>query len=181
MKPQSQEFLFVGYSKGSKVYNLINLSTNKYFIERCVQFQEEPLAAVEFGESSSPPGPLNVSEEIVEHADSDMSNIDDLIADTNSPTRPKWESKTIHAAGELAGNPNDPRRTRSQFESALCMKDPMFAKKCYLMVESYPQTYEYAAHDLIWKTSMKEEFSSLQKNNTWELVDLPPREKASSV
>ena len=37
-------------------------------------------------------------------------------------------SNTIHAAGELAGNPNDPRRTRSQFESALCIKDPLFAE-----------------------------------------------------
>ena len=66
-----------------------------------------------------------------------MYNNDDLIANTNSPTRPKWAANTIHAAGELAGNPNDPRRSRSQFES-LCMKDPMFAKKCYLMVESDP-------------------------------------------
>ena len=33
-------------------------------------------------------------------------------------------SKDIHAAGELVGNPSDPRRTRYQFESALCMKDP---------------------------------------------------------
>ena len=41
------------------------------------------------------------------------------------------------------------------------------------MVESDPKTYEYETHDPIWKTSMKEEFSSLQKNNTWELVDLP--------
>ena len=57
------------------------------------------------------------------------------------------------------------------------MKDPLFAEKCYLMVESDPQTYEYVAHDPIWKTSMEEEFSSLQKNNTWELVDLPPRRK----
>ena len=46
--------------------------------------------------------------------------------------------KYIHTAGELAGNPNDPRRTRSQFESALCMKDPMFAEKFYLMVELDP-------------------------------------------
>ena len=39
------------------------MSTNKSFIERCVQFQEEPLAAVEVGESSSPPDPMKVSEE----------------------------------------------------------------------------------------------------------------------
>ena len=103
----------------------------------------------------------------------DMYDNDDLIAYPNSPTRPKWAEKTIHAAGELAGNPNDPRRTRSQFESALCMKDPLFAKKCYMMVESDPYTYEDASHDPIWKTTMKEEFISLQKNNTWELVNLP--------
>ena len=55
LQPQIQECLFVGYSKDSKGYKLINLSTNKSFIERCVQFQEEPLAAVEVGEASSPP------------------------------------------------------------------------------------------------------------------------------
>ena len=45
------------------------------------------------------------------------------------------------------------------------------------MVESDPQTYEYAAEAPIWKESMKEEFISLQKSNTWELVDLPPGRK----
>ena len=79
-----------------------------------------------------------VSGETNEFADSDMSDNYDLIADPNWPTRPKWAAKTIHAAGELAGNPSDTRRTRSQFESALCMKDPLFSEKCYLMVESYP-------------------------------------------
>ena len=82
--------------------------------------------------TSSPPEPLNVSEEIVEHADSDMSDNDDLISYPNSPKIPKWAANTIHAAGELAGNLNDPRRTRSQIESDLCMKDPMFAEKFYL-------------------------------------------------
>ena len=98
---------------------------------------------------------MNVSEEIVEFSDFYISDNDDLIVYPNIPTRPKWAAKTIHAAGELAGNPSDPRRTRSQFESALSMKYPLFADKCYLMVESEPQTYEYAAHDPIWKTSMK--------------------------
>ena len=71
-----------------------------------------------------------------------MSDSDEFIADPNIPTRPKWAAKTLHAVGELAGNPNDPRRTRSQFESGMCMKDLMFDEKFYFMVESDPQTYE---------------------------------------
>ena len=67
-----------------------------------------------------------------------MFDNDDLIADPEIPTRPKWEANTIHAVGELGRNPSDPRRTRSQFESALCMKDPLFAEKCYMMSESDP-------------------------------------------
>ena len=131
------------------------MSTNKSFIERSFQFQEEPLAAVEVGESSSPPKPLNVSEEKNEFFYSDMSDNYDLIVDPYSATRPKWAAKTIHAAGELDGNPSDPTRTRSQFESSLCMKDPLFAEKFYLMVELDPKTYEYAAHDPICKAAMK--------------------------
>ena len=77
LKPQSQEWLFVGYSKDSKGYNLIKLSTNKAFIERSVQFEEEPLAAVEVGESSSSPQTLIVSEETNEFIDYDMSDNDD--------------------------------------------------------------------------------------------------------
>ena len=117
----------------------------------------------------SPPEPQEVSKEFVEHADSNLSNAYEFIVDPNSPTRPKWAAKTLHAAGQSAGDPNDPRRTRSQFESGMCMKDPEFAEKLYLMVESDPQTYEESAGDPRWKTTMKEEFGSLQKSNTWEL------------
>ena len=72
LQPQSQECLFVGYSKYSKGYKLVNLSTNKDFIEISVQFQEEPLVVVEVGESSSPLDPLIVSGETNEFDDSDV-------------------------------------------------------------------------------------------------------------
>ena len=39
LKPQIQEFLFVVYSEYSKGYKLINMSTQKFFIERSVQFE----------------------------------------------------------------------------------------------------------------------------------------------
>ena len=103
-----------------------------------------------------------VSGETNQFVESDMSDNDYFIADPKSPTRQKWVANIIHAARELARNPNDPRRTRSQFESAPCMKDPMFAEKCYLMVESDPQTYEDAAHDPRWKTTMKDGYDLKQ-------------------
>ena len=61
-------------------------------------FQEESLAAVEVGESSSLPELLNVSGDINDFDDSNMSDKNDLITDLDSPTRPKWAAKTIHAA-----------------------------------------------------------------------------------
>ena len=79
-----------------------------------------------------------VSGETNEFIYSDMYDNDDFIADPENPTRQKWAGNTINAAGELAGNPSDTRRTRSQFESVVCMKDPLFAEKCYLLVELYP-------------------------------------------
>ena len=132
---------------------------------------------MEVGQASSPLEPQEVSKEFVEHDDSDFSDGDEFIVDPNSPTRTKWVSKTLHVAGELPGDPNGPRRTRSQFESGMCMKDPMFAENCYLIVDYNPQTYEEATGDPRWKKSMKEDLSSLQKSNTWELVDLPPGRK----
>ena len=46
-----------------------------------------------------------------------------------NPTIPKWEANTIQACGELVENPSYPRRTRSQFEISLSVKDPTFVEK----------------------------------------------------
>ena len=114
------------------------MSTNKYFIERSVQFEEEPLVAIEVGESSSSLEPLIVSEETDEFDYSDMYDNDYLISYPNSPTRPIWEGNIIQVAGELVGNPSDTRRTKSQFESDFCVKHPLFAENCYLMIDFDP-------------------------------------------
>ena len=81
-----------------------------------------------------------VSEETNDFYDFDMFDNYELISYLNSPKVPNWVASTIHVAGELVGNPNDTRRTRSQFESALCVKDTLFVEKCYLMIDSNPQT-----------------------------------------
>ena len=99
------------------------------------------MVAAEIGESSSPPLPLVVSDGNNEIYDSYMCYNDDLITYPNISTRPKWAEKNIQAVGELARNLRDPRRTISQFESALPIKDPCFDNKHFLMVEYDPLTY----------------------------------------
>ena len=46
---------------------------------------------------------------------------------------------------------------------------------------SIPNSVKEALCDLRWKAAMNEEMASLQKNQTWELVDPPPDKKQSVV
>ena len=46
-----------------------------------------------------------------------------------------------------------------------------------MMVGSGPQIYQESSLDPRWKATMQEEFNSLQENETWELVPLPPKRK----
>ena len=47
----------------------------------------------------------------------------------------------------------------------------------YLMIVSDPNSYYHAHKYPRWKAAMDEEFNSLWKNATWELVSLPPGRK----
>ena len=54
------------------------------------------------------------------------------------------------------GDPQDPRRTGSQFVNALSVKYRYLSEKCVLMVESDPISYEESSHEPIWKDPMDE-------------------------
>ena len=57
LKPQIKESTMVGYAEYEKGYKLFNPSSQKSFIERSVQFEEEPMQEIELaqGECSNPP------------------------------------------------------------------------------------------------------------------------------
>lgn len=50
-----------------------------------------------------------------------------------------------------------------------------------LLAETEPVTLDEALRDEKWKKAMKEELQSIEKNETWELVQLPPNKKAIDV
>ena len=91
-----------------------------------------------------------------------------------------WAKKTLSSAGTNIGNPADPRRTRSYFQRAgiyLSCHDSLLLDTFYLMIGSDPNFFYHAWKYSIWQVAMHEEFNSLRKNATWELVSLPPGRK----
>ena len=93
---------------------------------------------------------------------------EDDVSEHDSPTRPKWVEKTLEAAGNLASNPLDPRKSRSQFHTTSFASEVYLAEKFFMMVVSNPKSYKEASIDPIWQTSIQEKFNSLRENKTWE-------------
>ena len=63
-------------------------------------------------------------------------------SDHDSPIFLKWAEKIIEASGDLAGDPLDSRKTRSQFHNAYSTCELNLADRCFMMVGYDPQTYQ---------------------------------------
>ena len=77
---------------------------------------------------------------------------------------PTWARQTLSSAGDNIGNPDDPRRTRSDFQRAgiaLSFPDYFMSKYYYLMIISDTNSYYHARKDPRWKVAMDEEMNSL--------------------
>jgi hypothetical protein len=74
------------------------------------------------------------------------------------------------------GDPVDLRRMRPQFEEpphALTAIKHVIPTHCYMVLASYMHTYVKVAGNPFWESAMQEEYNSLLKNQTWDLVLLP--------
>ena len=109
------------------------------------------------GECSNPPLHDDVCDDNpYDSYDSDI--YDDyyyMHSDNDSPIRPNWAEKTIQAVGDLAGDPLDSRKTRSQFHNAFSTCELNLLERCFVMVGFDPQTYQEASLDPRWKTTMQ--------------------------
>ena len=138
LHPQRKECIMVGYGEDTKGYKLFETSTLNTFIQRSVQFEEEPIPYFELapGECSSPQHLDEVSDVSCSVFSDNYDNhmvLDDIVVD-DSPSRPKWAQKIIQAAGELAGTPQEPRKTRSQSNNDYFASESDIDETCYIII-----------------------------------------------
>eukprot|EP00253_Pinus_taeda_P034783 PITA_34783 len=153
------------YVKG---YRLIPFKFKNVIIRRDVKFDENK-SSCEPSPADVPPLPISSTFENISSSD-DESEDDNPPPPSQDPQLPRWVRATRDAAGDLAGDPIDQRRTRSQFEraSSLLAQAP---------VNHDPDTFAEASGHPHWEAAMNEEYHSLLANDTWDLVPLPKGRK----
>ena len=191
LDPQSRPCIFVGYPDGVKGYRLLHPTTHELFIERSVQFEEGSLSSLSI--TSPPPSTLtleslgvhDISSDELDSPEKSSSNDESDSEDSppsslshhseandsppHSPSSsPLWARQTLQSAGDWVGDPLDTRRTRSQFQDA---------PHVFMTTALDPQSFHEASGIPEWDTAMQEEYSSLMRNHTWDLVPLPKGRK----
>ena len=157
------KYIFISYIGESKGFHLLNAKRNKLVISRDVIFDE--LVAWQWEENVQESKNLEVPISLDFQDKSNpfpSMNSDEAPRATSSPTRslsialPNLDSYDLD---------NPPRKFRSLLN--------VYQSCQFALFSSEPQTFEDATKENVWAKAMDEKIASIERNHTWELVDLP--------
>ena len=187
-----EKCIFLGYCEDSKGYRLYNPSTENFVIIRDVQFIEEEAWDGSFAKTINVKSCLYQDENEEDVAENNTSSValppprqgqqGTPQAGVRTPLRRNESASpsTPHGADMSAyssiSTPNE-RGTRFRnlneiYEKKIANEGMNSLFSLYFHVD-VPIHFEEAIKDKKWIEAMDEEIKSIEKNNTWELVDLP--------
>lgn len=101
-----------------------------------------------------------------------------------TPTRSVTEQTDLEDQGSATGNSRNSSSSSDQPRNFRLLSDIYnetqkikLEEELLLCVVDEPESYEQAAHDESWVQAMESEIEAIEKNNTWKLEELPPRQK----
>jgi len=163
LEDKSQKCILLGYRQNLHGYKLYNPMTKKVIMSRDVKFDEEQEWSWNFEDQ---PQKLIVDEEQIQKDEGEIMLAPS--ASTNSPAGPS--SSTTRKIKSIQEIYDVTERINLDDVNMLC-----------LFSGNDPITFEEAYQEDRWKKAMKEEISSIIKNNTWELTTLPEGHNAVGV
>ncbi|GKV31343.1 hypothetical protein SLEP1_g40039 [Rubroshorea leprosula] len=164
----SVKCIFLGYSDETKGYRFYNPITKKLLISRDVIFDEKN--SWNWNEKKSLGSVL--VDGILE-ADPVMTEGE--MSEGQSSSTPNSGSRSCPSSPETPPAPRKARRVRSLVEIY------EQTQRCQMAHVEEPSCFEEATQNRKWCKSMDEQMKALERNQTWELVDLPKDNKVVSL
>lgn len=187
---RSRPLVHLGTEPGTKAYRLLEPTTRKIYVSRDVVFNEEQRwkwsrsvketeedgRIIDFGVRSID---LPSSQEPEEEDESEKEAAPESEEEINSQDEP--EPPVILRRSNRASN----KPSYLDDYELLCEEDEGYETLCKIETEHLlmlandePWSYEEARNLKVWRDACKDEISSIVKNDTWILVDLPAKCKA---
>lgn len=160
---KGEKCVFLGVSTQSKAYKLYNPNTKKIIISRDVVFDDE---------------------NIWEWSDNDNQQIGADFDDENQDEEQQPPAENPLPAAKESERPQRIRRRPAWMEeyevSGIDQTDDPLTH-FVLFSDCDPTTFEEAVKEAKWRTAMDEEIAAVERNNTWELMELPKGHKTIGV
>ncbi|KAK9941415.1 hypothetical protein M0R45_018018 [Rubus argutus] len=173
---KGEKCVFLGVSEQSKAYKLFNPITKKIVVSRDVIFDEE--STWNWSEKATRQQQIPVS------FDEDTEEQQPIIFTNNMPSHQPLQE--VQASG-TSSRPQRTTRKRPAWMIDYVSGDDLsdddndalvhFA----LFADCDPVVFEDAVKDKKWQKAMDAEIKSIEKNDTWELINLPKGEKTIGV
>ncbi|KAE8721174.1 hypothetical protein F3Y22_tig00016637pilonHSYRG00095 [Hibiscus syriacus] len=144
LEDKSKKYIFIGYDEKTKGYKLFDPISKKVMVSRDVRINE----ASEWDWNNS-------TEAIIEVGESSIV----------SP-------KSIPTNSETTDYEDEPRQPKIRSLQDLYYSTNEVNLVC-LLADAENISFEEALRDKKWRTAMNEEIEAIDRNNTWELAELP--------
>lgn len=182
--------VLIGFSEESKGYKLYNPKTKKVIISRDVVFEEGKGWDWEGELDHNSDGVLTWNDDAVwEESEAEGSEDDRQIGEeepeeAEEPVAAADDVQNEEIVGVREGRRTRPPRYLNDYVTGFALIDEENEADMAYMVEvnsSDPATFEEAQKNLKWRRAMDDEMNSIEKNQTWELTDLPDGAKCIGV
>eukprot|EP00253_Pinus_taeda_P033607 PITA_33607 len=173
---KGEKCLFIGYNEESKAYRLYIPSTKKFIVSRDVQFIEEEAWNGSIEKTVNVKNCLSHDEDDEEVVEVHPQTTVPTLGQQGTPLRNESTSPCTPQSGNSSASSSTctPYERGKKFRNLSDIYDEgmnsLFALYCHV---DGPIHFEDAIKDRKWIEAMDEEMNAIERNKTWDLVELP--------
>ena len=172
LEDRSTVMILIGYKRGTKAYRCLDLMNFKVTISRDVIFEESQ--SWDFSQRRGQRIGLTLTSAV------DLINSSEVSTDNQDSTMTSIIPSDEQRDQDQSSEEDRPEKFRSLQEIYDETQAIAEDEACFFSGEE-PTSYKIAMKEEVWRKAMKEELEAIEKNSTWELVNLPEKCKSIGV